>query len=138
MHRRPLGRGRRLAALAALVIAVGCLLPWWQFGGGDGLPTRTGNAFEGSGILVILSALATIFLVALPYASDRPVAVDRGLSYLAIVAVGTVGLVLRAVGLFAVGALALPDRAPGLWLAAVGLILLARAAYDVSRERAHR
>ena len=45
---------------------------------------------------------------------------------------------LRAVGLFAVGALALPDRAPGLWLAALGLILLARAAYDVSRERAHR
>ncbi len=138
MHRRPLGRGRRLAALAALVIAVGCLLPWWQFGGGDGLPSRTGNAFEGSGILVILSALATIFLVALPYASDRPVAVDRALGYIAILAVGTIGLVLRAFDLFTVGALALPDRAPGLWLAALGLILLARAAYEVSQERAYR
>lgn len=138
MHRRPLGRGRRLAALAALIIAVGCLLPWWQFGGGDGLPTRTGNAFEGSGILVILSALATIFLVALPYASDRPVAVDRALSYIAIVAVGTIGLLLRAFDLFTVGALALPDRAPGLWLSALGLILLARAAYEVSQDRAYR
>lgn len=134
MHRRPLGRGRRLAALAALVIAIGCLLPWWQFGGGDGLPARTGNAFEGSGILVIMSALATIFLVALPYATDRPVAVDRALSYIAILVVGTIGLLLRAFDLFSIGALSLPDRAPGLWLAALGLILLARAAYDIARE----
>jgi hypothetical protein len=138
MHRRPLGRGRRLAALAAIVMAVGCLLPWWQFGGGDGLPSRTGNAFEGSGILVILSSLATIFLVALPYASDRPVAIDRALSYLAILAVGTIGLLLRAFDLFTVGALALPDRAPGLWLSGLGLVLLARAAYEVSQERAYR
>ncbi len=134
MHRRPLGRGRRLAALAALVIVVGCLLPWWQFGGGDGLPSRTGNAFEGSGILVILTALATIFLVALPYASDRPVAIDRAFSYIAILAVGTLGLVLRVVDLAGIGAVGLPDRAPGLWLAGLGLVLLARAAYEVARE----
>lgn len=138
MHRRPLGRGRRLAALAALVIAVGCLLPWWQFGGGDGLPTRTGNGFEGSGILVMLSALATIFLVALPYATDRPVAIDRALSYIGVLVVGTIGLLLRAFDLFSVGALALPDRAPGLWLSALGLVLLARAAYEVAQERAYR
>jgi len=37
MHRRPLGRGRQLAALAAAVIVIACLLPWWGFGGGDGL-----------------------------------------------------------------------------------------------------
>jgi hypothetical protein len=138
MHRRPLGRGRRLAALAALLIAVGCLLPWWQFGGGDGLPSVTGNGFEGSGILVILSALATIFLVALPYASDRPVGIDRALSYIAIVVVGAIGLLIRAFDLFSMGALGLPDRAPGLWLSALGLILLARAAYEVSQERAFR
>ncbi len=134
MHRRPLGRGRRLAAIAALVIVVGCLLPWWQFGGGDGLPSRTGNAFEGSGILVILTALATIFLVALPYASDRPVAIDRAFSYIAILVVGTLGLVLRVVDLAGIGAVGLPDRAPGLWLAGLGLVLLARAAYEVARE----
>ena len=50
MHRRPLGRGRRLAVLAAVTIIVGCILPWWQFGGGAGELTRLqGNAFEGSG-----------------------------------------------------------------------------------------
>ena len=68
MHRRPLGRGRRLAAFAALIILVGCVLPWWQFGGGDGAAAPTGNAFEGAGILVFFSALATIALVTLPYA----------------------------------------------------------------------
>jgi hypothetical protein len=135
MHRRPLGRGRRLAALAALIIIVGCLLPWWQFGGGNGLPLRTGNAFEGAGILVFFSALATIALVTLPYATDRPVSVDRTISYLAIVVVGWIGLVLRALDLFVVGALALPNTAPGLWLSALGLAVLSRAVYEIAGER---
>ena len=54
MHRRPLGQGRTMAALGGVIILVGCLLPWWQVGGGEGLPVVTGNAFEGSGILVFL------------------------------------------------------------------------------------
>jgi hypothetical protein len=135
MHRRPLGRGRRLAALAALIILVGCFLPWWQFGGDAGLPLRSGNAFEGAGILVFFSALATIALVTLPYATDRPVAIDRGISYVAIAAIGWVGLVLRAFDLFQVGALGLPTTSPGLWLAAIGLAVLARAAYEIAGER---
>jgi hypothetical protein len=138
MHRRPLGRGRRLAALAAVVIIVGCLLPWWTFGGGQGLPTRSGNAFEGSGIIVFFTALATIALGALPYASDRPVAIDRWLSYLGLTIVGWLGLVIRAIDLATVGAIALPDRAPGLWIAAVGLVILARAAYEIAHEPAFR
>ena len=138
MHRRPLGRGRRLAALAALIILVGCVLPWWQFGGGDGLPLRSGNAFEGAGILVFFSALATIALVTLPYATDRPVAIDRGLSYVAVVAIGWIGLALREFDLFTVGALGLPNTAPGLWLSALGLIVLSRAAYEIAGERRDR
>jgi hypothetical protein len=138
MHRRPLGRGRRLAAFAALIIIVGCFLPWWQFGGGEGLPLRSGNAFEGAGILVFFSALATIALVTLPYATDRPVAIDRGLTYFAIVVVGWVGLALRTFDLFQVGALGLPTTAPGLWLTALGLIVLSRATYEIAGERRDR
>jgi hypothetical protein len=134
VHRRPLGRGRRLAAIAALIILVGCLLPWWQFGGDDGLPLRTGNAFEGAGILVFFAALATIALVTLPYATERPVALDRGLSYLVVVVIGWIGLVLRAFDLFSIGALGLPNTAPGLWLTALGLVVLSRAAYEIARE----
>jgi hypothetical protein len=136
MHRRPLGRGRQLAALAAIVIVVACLLPWWGFGGGDGLPARSGNAFEGSGILVFFVALATVALLALPYAAgDVPVAIDRPLSFTILAVVGWLGLAIRAVDLWALGAVGLPDRAPGLWLAGLGLIVLSRAVYDIGRER---
>src|SRR5215510_11849559 len=127
MHRRPLGRGRRLAVLAAVILIVACFLPWWQFGGDSGLPLRSGNAFEGAGILVFFSALATIALVTLPYATDRPVAIDRTASWLTIVVVGWIGLALRAFDLYMVGALGLPNTAPGLWISAVGLIVLSRA-----------
>jgi hypothetical protein len=138
MHRRPLSRGRRLAALAALIIIVGCVLPWWQFGGDGGLPLRTGNAFEGAGILVFFAALATIALVTLPYATDRPVSIDRTASWLAIVVVGWIGLLLRAFDLYMVGALGLPNTAPGLWISALGLIVLSRAVYDIAGERRDR
>jgi hypothetical protein len=138
MHRRPLGRGRRLAAFAALIILVGCFLPWWQFGGGEGLPLRSGNAFEGAGILVFFSSLATIALVTLPYASERPVAIDRGISYVAVAIIGWIGLVLRAFDLFQIGALSLPTTAPGIWIAGIGLAVLSRAAYDITRERRDR
>jgi hypothetical protein len=136
MHRRPLGRGRQLAALGAGVIIVACLLPWWRFGGGDGLPPTSGNAFEGSGIVVFFVALAVIALLALPYAAgDVPVALDRPLSFVILAVVGWVALVLRLADLWILGAVGLPDRSPGLWLAAVGLIVVSRAVYDVARER---
>ena len=140
MHRRPLGRGRWLAALAAVVIVVGCLLPWWQVGGGAGeMPVTSENGFVGSGILVFFTALATIALFTLPYATDRPVAIDRALSYAALVAVGWIGLVIRIVDLASVNVDAiLPQRAPGLWLTALGLILLSRATYEIAREPAYR
>jgi hypothetical protein len=140
MHRRPLGRGRRLAALAAVIIVIGCLLPWWQVGGGTGeMPLFSENGFVGSGILVFFTALATIALFTLPYATDRPVAIDRAVSYIALAVVGWIGLAIRLVTLASVNVDAiLPQRAPGLWLAALGLITLSRAAYESAREPAYR
>ena len=140
MHRRPLGRGRRLAALAAVIIVIGCLLPWWQVGGGTGeMPLFSENGFVGSGILVFFTALATIALFTLPYATDRPVAIDRAVSYIALAVVGWIGLAIRLVTLASVNVDAiLPQRAPGLWLAALGLIILSRAAYEIAREPAYR
>jgi hypothetical protein len=118
-----------------VIIIAACLLPWWGFGGGDGLPATSGNAFEGSGIVVFFVALATIALLALPYAAgDVPVALDRSLSFVILTIVGWLGLAIRVVDLGALGALGLPDRAAGLWLAALGLALLSRAVYDISRE----
>ncbi len=135
MYRYPLGRGRWIAAAAAVVLLIGCVLPWYTAGGQvGGLPPVTGNAFESSGILVFLVALATLALVTLPYAAgDRPVSFDRWPPYLVLLIVGLLGLLLRVVDLWGRGVLGLPDRSPGLWLVAVGLVLLARATFEISQ-----
>jgi hypothetical protein len=137
MHRRPLGGARRLAGLAAVVIAIACLLPWFGTSTEAGLPPITGNAFSGSGIVVFFVALAVIALLALPYAaSDVPISIDRPLSYLILVVVGWLALAYRVFDLATANVEVLfPTRAYGLWLAALGLVLLSRAVYDMNRER---
>jgi hypothetical protein len=139
MHRRPLGGGRRLAGLAAIVIVAACFLPWWQTSSDLGLPPRAGNAFDGSGVLVFFVALAIIALLALPYAAgDVPVGLDRPLSFLILTVVGWLALAVRVVDLALANLDAVfPQRAYGLWIAALGLILLSRAVYDIARERRH-
>jgi len=139
LHRRPLGRDRIAAAISSVLILVGCALPWFRAGGSDGIPPITGNAFAGPGILVFLAALATLALVALPYAAgDRPVALDRWWAYATLAIVAAVALVVRVVAIASeAGGLAamLPDRAPGLWLAAVGVLGLLFSAADMYGRR---
>ena len=83
MHSRSLGGGRRLALLGAIVVIVGCLLPWYTVGGDGGLPPEVYRAFTyPQGLVVFLAGLGTLALVALPYAmGPRPVALDRGLVF---------------------------------------------------------
>jgi hypothetical protein len=139
LHRRRLGRGRLVAAASATLMLAGCLLPWFRAGGSDGIPPIEGNAFEGAGILVFLAALATLALVALPYAAgDRPVAYDRWWAYGALALVAAVALVARVAGIAAeAGGLAtmLPDRAAGLWLAGAGIIGLIFATAEIYGQR---
>jgi hypothetical protein len=119
---------------------VGSVLPWWRLGGVDGIPAIGGNAFQASGIVVFLVGAATLALLTLPYAAgDRPVAIDRWLAYLILVVAGWLGLGLRVLDFALDDPQAIfPDRAPGLWLAGVGLILLSRAVYDMAREPLRR
>jgi len=146
MHRRPLGRGRTLAALAGVLLVVGCVLQWWMVGGGDsGITALSGNGLEGSGIIVFLVGIAVLALVALPYAvGDRPVGLDRWLSFALLTLLGWIGLGIRVVGLALDGAFTFTQPAqvftngPGLWLAILGLIVLSRATYDMAREPAYR
>ena len=145
MHRRPLGRGRSLAAVGAVIILVGCVLPWWELSRPGGLPPIGGNAFEGSGILVFLAGLATLALLALPYAvGDRPTGIDRPLSYAILAVVGWLGFAWRVVDLLMAGAFRFTEPAqaftngPGMWIAALGLAVLSRAVYQMTREPAYR
>jgi hypothetical protein len=139
MHRRSLGRARWVAGIASILLVVACVLPWYTAGGGTGIPAISGNAFEGPGIIVFLVALATLALIALPYAAgDAPVAIDRWQSYAVLAIVGVVAYVVRLVQLVTspAGPTSLtPDRAPGLWLAGVALIALAWAAFDLATSR---
>ena len=140
MYRHPLGRGRRIAAASAVVLLIGCVLPWYTAGGRvGGLPPVTGNAFESSGILVFLVALATLALVTLPYAAgDRPVSIDRWPPYLVLLLVALIGVLLRTFDLWGRSVLGLPDRSPGLWLVAIGLVLLARATFEIWQSPQHQ
>ena len=140
MHRRPVGRARLLAALAAVVIVAGCLLPWWAVGGSEGLPPIGGNAFEGFGLVVFVVALATVALVTLPYARERPVGADRWPAYAILAAAGWIAFAIRLLDLVALRAFQFDQptdvltRGPGLWITGIGLVMLARSAYDIYRE----
>ena len=145
MHRRPLGRGRSMAALGGLLMVIGSVLQWWQVGGTPGITAESGNGLAGSGILVFLVGIATLALVALPYASgDRPVGLDRWLSFAILAVAGWIGFAWRVVDLWLAGAFQFSSPAqvltngPGLWIAAIGLVLLARAAYVMTRESVYR
>jgi hypothetical protein len=136
MHRRPIGRGRILAVLGALVILVGCVLPWWTVGGRPGeITALSGNAFESTGILVFVAALATIALVTLPYTRDRPVPADRWQAYGLIALLGWLGFGYRIVDLLLSRAFSFAEpvealtRSPGIWVTLIGLLILARATF---------
>jgi hypothetical protein len=141
MHRRPVGSSRRLAAIGALVALAGCFLPWWTFGGRPGeVSAISGNAFEGFGILVFAACIATLALVTLPYASERPVSFDRWSSYALIIGAGWLGFGYRLVELLGSPAFKFAEpseivlRMPGLWLVLIGMIILARAVYEMLQE----
>ncbi len=140
MHSRSMGGGRRLALLGAIVVIVGCLLPWYTLGGDGGLPPQVYRAFTyPQGLLVFLSGLGTLALIALPYAmGPRPVAVDRGLAFGILAVVAIVGLVLWVVAVLPAPEGLLPTGAYGYWISVVGGIMLGRAAFEISQEPPRR
>ena len=145
MHRRPLGRGRTLAAIGGALMVVGCILPWWEVGGTPGIPAESGNGLAGVAIVVFLVGIATLALVALPYAAgDRPLGLDRPLVFALLSIVGWIGFAWRIVELALLGAFQFSTPTdvftdgPGLWIAALGLVSLSRATYTMTGESAYR
>jgi len=145
MHRRPLGHGRTLAAVGGALMVVGCILPWWEVGGTPGIPAESGNGLASVAIVVFLVGIATMALVALPYAAgDRPIGLDRPLMFAILAVAGWIGFAWRIVELAMIGAFQFSAPAdvftdgPGLWLAGIGLVILSRATYTMTGESVYR
>lgn len=135
--RRGLGRGRTLIAIGAVLGIVSMPLSW-QKAGGIVLEVRTAWGFAGSGWIMFVAAVAMLALIVLPYTTrTRRVAVDRAVAYLALLAVGIVGLaaaVLDLVGGAEEYSLT-PLDAPGLWLAIVGMAIATWGVLELFAER---
>ena len=94
---------------------------------------------------MFLCGIVTLALIALPYAAgDRPLGLDRWLSFAMLAIVGWLAFVVRIVVLIGNGAFQFSEPAqvftngPGLWVTGAGLVMLARAAYTMSRESVYR
>ncbi len=94
---------------------------------------------------MLLVGVATLFLVALPYAvGDRPTAIDRWEAYGVLAVLGWFGLAWRVVQLLGLGAFRFDQpvqvftNGPGLWIAVIGLAIVARGVYRMRREPAYR
>ena len=148
MNRSPIQRGRWVVTVGALVIIAASFLQWWQLGGGkDELPARSdiglGSQLDGFGFLFFLVAVATLLLITLPYAAEGPVAIDRPVSFVALLGVAFVAYALRTITMLQEGLLLYtgqtppiqPLRGPGYWIGALGLVIFARGVFELWEAR---
>lgn len=123
--RRGLGIGRTLVAIGSVIALIGCFLPWLSAGEMQG-QVVTSNGLNGTGILVFVASVLLLLVLLLPYASSTgSSSLDRPLVLALLAAVAIVGLVIWVVGHLDSITLLPPDRSIGLWLAIVGLVLVA-------------
>src|SRR4029079_19351743 len=102
--------------------------------GSEALPTVEVRAFNSTGIISFIAALATLALITLPYASERPVSIDRGLFFgiLAVAALAGVFLMpFTTEGVLGSPEGLLPDRAYGWWHSTGGAVVISNGRLDI-------
>ena len=88
------------------------------------------------GVLTFLASVLLLGLLALPYASrNQSSSFDRAIVFAALVFVGTAGLSFDIVTSLGAERLSGPDRAPGLWLAVIGMALATWGTAELAAER---
>jgi hypothetical protein len=133
--RRGLGRGRTLIGIGAIIAIIGVFLDWSTVGG-EVLPPVTTTGFEGAGVLVFLASVAMLAVIVLPYASRTGhSSLDRYVTYLALLVIAAASLLVEVLGFWNAEQLGFPDRAPGLWLSGLGLILVLWGVAELFAER---
>ena len=123
------GRFRFMVLLGSLLMIVSGFLPWWHAGGesvsGVAVPASSGIGLEGPGLVIYGAALAALVLLDIGYMRGRwGFVLDAPIVYLLIGLVAGAALGYRAYELWSVGYLPLPQRSPGLAIAAVGIALM--------------
>lgn len=127
MKPRGIGRGRLVVAAGALLVVVGCFLPWWSVGG-TVTQLHSGNAFDSVlGMAVFGAALAMLAAMVSPYAARSGHSpFDRGLIYVVLLAGAVAAFVLRLIQINEpdFSGLGLPQAIPGAWLTGGGLVVV--------------
>ncbi len=129
MSERTGGRFRFLVLLGCLLMIVAGFLPWWHAGGesvdGVAVPASSGIGLEGPGLVIYGAAIAALVLLDIGYMRGRwGFILDAPWVYLLLGLVAGAALGYRAWELWSVGYLPLPQRSPGLAVAAVGVALV--------------
>jgi hypothetical protein len=140
MYHTSASRGRWIVTIGAILVVGSCFLQWWQTGGETGLPPLGANGFSsttGGVFPMFLAAVATLLLITLPFASEKPIAIDHPLSYLLLLAIIAAGYLLSAAILIQKG-LVPWQVGPGFWLAAIGMLIMARGVFEFYEERRRR
>ena len=122
-------RFRFLVLLGSLLMIASGFLPWWHSGGyvinGIQLPARTGIGLEGAGLAIYGAALVSLLLLDVGYMRGRwGFVLDAPAAYLTLGLVAAAALLYRVWELWSLDYLPLPQRSPGLAVAAVGIATL--------------
>jgi hypothetical protein len=134
MTRRALGRGRFLVIVGSLVTLAGMVPVWWVIER-TGLPSITGNGFEGAGLVVFLCCLAMLAVIVLPFASrDRDSALDRAPVYFILLIAAAGAYLWRIYEIVQIGGL-VPTQTIGLWVTGGGLLIIAWGVGDIWTEK---
>jgi hypothetical protein len=129
MGDRSAGRFRFLVLVGSLLMVAAGFLPWWHAGGesvsGVAVPASSGIGLEGPGLLIYGAAIASLVLLDIGYMRGRwGFILDAPWVYLLLGLVAASALGYRAWELWSGGYLPLPQRSPGLAVAAVGVALV--------------
>ena len=136
--RRGLGRGRWLIAIGAVIAIIGMPLPWFTVGG-EVLTAFSENGFQGAGVLVFLAAVGMLAVIVLPYTTKSgDVAIERPATYAGLLFLGLAGLLIEIAGAWNESRLGTPDRALGLWLATIGMLVAAWGVAELVAEQRSR
>lgn len=119
-------RFRFLIALGSLLMLASGFVPWWRAGGDSvndvAIPGVMGIGLEGPGIAIYGAGLAALAVLDIGYWRGRwGFVLDSAPVHLLLGVLAAMALVVRGWQLWSVGYLPLPDRSPGLAVAAAGI-----------------